>query len=241
MNQEKIGKLIAKLRKEKGLTQQELGDKVGVGYRAVSKWETGSTLPDISIIKELSTILGISSDELLKGELNPKTKSSSDDKTTKHRPILLYILTPIIILTVIATIIISNNNKTYMYKLKAADKENYYVDGKVVFTGNNMSLLINKITFLDKNINKLEIKNYQYRITSDKLLIYAMGYSDYGVTMLESVATVKNLSKNLTINYTGENDRQDIINSNLILNIIFLDSNNNEISQNIELILAEQN
>lgn len=65
MDSKEIGKLIKKLRMNKGLTQQELGDKVGVGFRAVSKWESGLTLPDISIISELSKILGVKSDYLL--------------------------------------------------------------------------------------------------------------------------------------------------------------------------------
>ena len=57
MDNKKIGNLIASLRKSKGLTQQDLGDLVGVGFRAVSKWERGITMPDISIINELSKIL----------------------------------------------------------------------------------------------------------------------------------------------------------------------------------------
>ena len=55
MDNKKIGKLIAKLRNEQGLTQQELGDKIGVGFRAVSKWERGITMPDI-ILNVLETI-----------------------------------------------------------------------------------------------------------------------------------------------------------------------------------------
>jgi len=65
MDNKKIGNLISELRKKKGLTQQELGDKVGVGFRAVSKWERGITLPDISIMSDLSDTLGINVDYLL--------------------------------------------------------------------------------------------------------------------------------------------------------------------------------
>ena len=112
MDQIKIGKLIAKQRKEKGLTQQELGDKVGVGYRAVSKWETGQTMPDISIINELSKNLGITTDELLNGELN-KPKSSTSKPNKKY----LLLLIPIIIIGIIIAIIIRQNNKVYEYDL----------------------------------------------------------------------------------------------------------------------------
>ena len=54
MEQEKIGKFIKKLRKENNLTQKDLADKYGVTYQAVSKWETGKNIPDISLLKEIS-------------------------------------------------------------------------------------------------------------------------------------------------------------------------------------------
>ena len=68
MNQEKIGRFIARSRKEKKLTQAELGEKLNVSYKAVSKWENGRSMPDISIMQELCNILGISLNELFAGE-----------------------------------------------------------------------------------------------------------------------------------------------------------------------------
>lgn len=68
MNQIKIGKFIAELRKEKNMTQQQLGDKVGVSYKTISKWETGRGLPELATLKPLSEELGISINELLSGE-----------------------------------------------------------------------------------------------------------------------------------------------------------------------------
>ncbi len=68
MNQEKIGKFIADLRKEKELTQKELADKIGVTDRAVSKWENGRGMPDVSSLRTICDVLGISLNELLSGE-----------------------------------------------------------------------------------------------------------------------------------------------------------------------------
>lgn len=68
MDQVKTGNLIAYCRKEKGLTQAALAEQLGVSDRAVSKWETGRALPDADNMLELSRILGITVDELLKGE-----------------------------------------------------------------------------------------------------------------------------------------------------------------------------
>jgi len=68
MNQTEIGKFIAKCRKGKNLTQAQLAEKLSITDRAVSKWETGKSMPDSSIMLELCEILGITVNELLSGE-----------------------------------------------------------------------------------------------------------------------------------------------------------------------------
>lgn len=68
MNQEKIGKFIAQCRKEKKITQQELANKIGVTDKAISKWENGRCLMDISLLKPLSENLDVSIIELINGE-----------------------------------------------------------------------------------------------------------------------------------------------------------------------------
>ena len=68
MNQEKIGKFILELRKQKGLTQKELAEKIGVSDKTISKWECGNSIPDISYLEVLCNSLDISVNELLSGE-----------------------------------------------------------------------------------------------------------------------------------------------------------------------------
>jgi transcriptional regulator with XRE-family HTH domain len=68
MDQIKIGKFIACCRKEQGLTQAALAEKLGISDRAVSKWETGRSMPDSGIMLELCEILKINVNELLSGE-----------------------------------------------------------------------------------------------------------------------------------------------------------------------------
>ena len=63
-----LGKRIAAQRREKGLKQDELAEKLGVSPQAVSKWENDQTCPDISILPQLAKILGISVDTLLTGD-----------------------------------------------------------------------------------------------------------------------------------------------------------------------------
>lgn len=68
MNQEKIGKFILNLRKEKNLTQSDIAEKLGVTNRSVSNWENGKCMPDLSLFKPLCEILDISINELMSGE-----------------------------------------------------------------------------------------------------------------------------------------------------------------------------
>ncbi len=69
MEQAKIGKFIASKRKEHGLTQLQLAEKLGITDRAVSKWETGKSLPDASLMPELCKLLKITINDLLCGEV----------------------------------------------------------------------------------------------------------------------------------------------------------------------------
>ena len=62
------GPAIKRLREERGMTQSELGERNGVGDKAVSKWETGRGLPDISLIQPLAETLGVSVIELMNGD-----------------------------------------------------------------------------------------------------------------------------------------------------------------------------
>lgn len=134
MDNKRIGKLISELRKKKGLTQQELGDKVGVGFRAVSKWENGVTLPDISIIFELSKVLGINVDQLL----CPAGYYSNLDKKTFKKKIKLSIF---------------SENKIDNYKSKHSYKEENYK----VLRDIGIAVIVEVIVL--NILNELSIKN----------------------------------------------------------------------------------
>ena len=71
MDNTKVGQLILQLRKEKGLTQQQLADRLNISNKAISKWECGHGAPDVSLWEELSAVLGADILKLLKGEFHP--------------------------------------------------------------------------------------------------------------------------------------------------------------------------
>lgn len=106
MDNSKIGSFIAKLRKEKKLTQKDLGEKLFVSDRAISKWERGICMPDLSLLIPLSKELGINVNDLLNGEIVEKKDyqetfeknivtivSKVDKNNKKLKTILMLLLT----------------------------------------------------------------------------------------------------------------------------------------------------
>lgn len=237
MDQIKIGKLIAKQRKEKGLTQQDLGDKVGVGYRAVSKWETGQTLPDISIINELSEILGITADELLKGELNKQPKT-----TPKSKKKYLLLLIPLIILITSIVFIIKQNNKVYEYDLKSATPTDYQVEGKIIIKGNVITINIDKVGFIDYNLKRTMIKNYEYKLSTNEKSLVGVGYNDASNTLVKEIS-ISEFQKIFKIYYHDKVpiSNEEIINNGLELEFNFIDINDNVINKKLKIIAVSTN
>lgn len=68
MDQQKIGRFLKTLRKEKSMTQEQLAEKLGVSNRSVSRWETGANLPDLDILIQLADHYGVELREILDGE-----------------------------------------------------------------------------------------------------------------------------------------------------------------------------
>ena len=120
MDQIKIGKFIQECRKEVGLTQMQLAEMLGITDRAVSKWETGRTLPDSSIMLELCKILKISVNDLLNGEIvsmdnyNEKNEKTlielvkQKEENDKHLLLLEWVIGILSVLILLVPIIIAS-------------------------------------------------------------------------------------------------------------------------------------
>ena len=119
MDQEKIGKFIAELRKEKNITQEQLAEKLGVTSKSISRWENGNTMPDYTLLKDLCNELDININELLSGEKikgNDYMNKSEEnliklrkqiDKRKKLLTIISYIFMAIIIIAFILNIVLN--------------------------------------------------------------------------------------------------------------------------------------
>ena len=117
MDQKKIGSFLKELRKEKNITQEQLTENIRVSGRTVSRWETGSNMPDISLVAELADFYDVSIPEIIDGErksenMNEEIKETvlklSDYTETINQKIKvkLFVLTVIAIIGMIAFVII---------------------------------------------------------------------------------------------------------------------------------------
>lgn len=121
MDQEKIGKFIKEKRKENGLTQEKLAEKLGVSGRSVSKWENGICMPDMSLYKEICNILNISLVELISGEAKAEKIQASEcdesinsiiETSTKNNNLFRKILWIYVLISIILSFFLysTNNN-----------------------------------------------------------------------------------------------------------------------------------
>ena len=83
MNPEKIGSLIFQLRKEKNLTQKQLGEKLGLSDKTISKWERGLGCPDISLLRDISKIFNVNIEKILLGDLQENDINGGNMKRIK--------------------------------------------------------------------------------------------------------------------------------------------------------------
>lgn len=210
MNNNKIGQFIQKLRKEKGLTQQELGNLLYVTDKAVSKWERGLSLPDITILSKLAETLEVTVEDILNGEINKKKNIDINKKieeatrqiilNNKQKQKKIIILVSLIFLLLIYTIF-RNINLGYTTK-----KINYHYQ-----TRNNIELNIGipRLSFM----NKQRDYNYSYK-NLRKHTVIEKEIKDY-------LKTLKYLTCSDTIYYYNESENYSIIEYNIKNNYLY--------------------
>jgi len=204
MNQEKIGKFIAELRKKSNLTQQELADKLGITDRAVSHWENGRSMPDVSLFQKLCEILNISVNELIIGEKISKdkliTKSDeniintlNDNKRVKNKSKKIIIILIIGIIVLFIILILNSNNEyphidLYNFDVKVSDSEKssklikkLSIDSRnIYYYGIDNALFCNKEEFC-YNLKDALIHNQIFLAEFKQYLEKQVNYNNYQV------------------------------------------------------------
>ena len=153
MNQEKIGKFISLSRKNKRLTQEQLAEKLGVSINAVSKWERGLNLPDVSLMEKLCEVLDFTLNELFAGE--KLTNEEMVRKSEKNIMSLMMTLKQLRIVEVFTLILIGVGSALTVSPFFILTK----INQKVVFTIIGLFIWIFGMFLkvkISKTINQLE-------------------------------------------------------------------------------------
>lgn len=161
MNQEKIGKFIADLRKGKKLTQTELAKRIGVSNKTVSKWECGNAIPDYGVFENLCKEFNITVNELLNGEKDEKDDKVIGEymkmkgKENRNKIIIVSIISFLIILCLILGIYFINSyNKINVYKISASNDNFVLSESSLVLSNQYTMFDMGKIT---TNLEDVEI------------------------------------------------------------------------------------
>lgn len=185
MDLQKVGRFIAERRKDKKLTQEKLGEIIGVTDTTISKWERGINAPDISVLNKLSDILEVSVREILNGCRKEENNQPEEDNTLKnieyyakmtklkYVKISSYIIVGILMLFAIL-FTISNYNQFKVYSISSKDSE-YAVEGYMIFNQERNLTIIKNIDIRDKFLGteqEEKVKSIKVSIvTKDKNLV----------------------------------------------------------------------
>ena len=137
MDSEKVGKFIKELRIKNNLTQADLAKKYGVTYQAVSKWENGINLPDISLLKEMSKDFNVNIEDILDGEV----------KTKKNNNRVYIFIVVILILLIFLIVIFFRNNSDFAFKTITTTCKEFKVTGTIAYDTNRSSINISNINY----------------------------------------------------------------------------------------------
>lgn len=245
----KTGQLIEKYRKENNLTQVELADKLGVSKSAISKWENGNNLPDITLLEPLSEILGIDKLLLFTSEYEAKEESNEKTKQVKKKNIFKIITISILFIFSIAftnyisyklykhKLSILESQETSVYRFYSTDEE-YYVNGYIIFQNGESTIVFDQLKYQDihqsRAKSKEKIKSLEmYLLVNNKRVItrYKAIIGDDINQNLYQLITSHNKDENIKI-------EEDKLN-NIVLRVT-MNKENNKITKDIKLEISNE-
>lgn len=188
MEQEKIGSLIKELRIKSNLTQMEFAQKYNVSFQAVSKWETGKSMPDIFLLKQICSDYNISIENILDGNINKKSKNKKN--------IIIGII--IILLLILSIYLIMKKSNNFEFKTISSSCSNFNIYGSIAYNNNKSYLHLSNINYCGKEDNndyiKIECSLYEQKNNVIKIL-EKFNYNEDKTIKLEEF--LKNIQFNL--------------------------------------------
>lgn len=228
MDQKKIGSFIAARRKMNGWTQSQLAEKLGITDKAISKWETGRSIPDLSLFRPLCELLGITLNELLAGE-----NISDENLKEKSNQVLFDVVTswlgkdqwemksggeaPVVLkLEHVKKVYHSESTPTEAVKDVSFEITKGSFVGIMGASGSGKSTLLNMVATIDKATGGLiEINGQDIAKLSEKNLASFrrdnLGFVFQEYNLLDTLTNYENIALALTIKQMPKENMKDII------------------------------
>lgn len=239
MDTEKVGKLIKQIRKDNHLTQKDLALKYNITYQAVSKWENGKNIPDISLLKQICDDFNIDINSLLTGDYttNENKVSLKKDKINllKKKNFLFLRLFVLLIGVIMAIIILKKRSNDFEFKTISSDCSNFTITGSVAYNDIKSAIYIASINYCggaDDNLYKsIECILYEKNGTLENRISQI-------VIKEENPKKLEDLLKNVTFNIDNYIYKcKEFQNNGLYVTIKATDSNNKQVTYSVPLTM----
>ena len=239
MDTEKVGKLIKQIRKDNHLTQKDLALKYNITYQAVSKWENGKNIPDISLLKQICDDFNIDINSLLTGDYttNENKVSLKKDKINllKKKNFLFLCLFVLLIGVIMAIIILKKRSNDFEFKTISSDCSNFTITGSVAYNDIKSAIYIASINYCggaDDNLYKsIECILYEKNGTLENRISQI-------VIKEENPKKLEDLLKNVTFNIDNYIYKcKEFQNNGLYFTIKATDSNNKQVTYSVPLTM----
>ncbi len=239
MDTEKVGKLIKQIRKNNHLTQKDLALKYNITYQAVSKWENGKNIPDISLLKQICDDFNIDINSLLTGDYTASDKMISNNKTKKsllkNKKFLFLCLFVLLIGVILSFIILKNRSNDFEFKTISSDCNNFTITGSVAYNDIKSAIYIANINYCggaDDNLYKsIECVLYEKNGTLENKISQI-------VIKEESPKKLEDLLKNVTFNIDNYIHKcKEFQNHELYVVIKATDSDDKQVTYSVPLAM----
>lgn len=250
MNQEKIGKFLIYLRREKKLTQAQLAEKLNVSDKTISKWERGICLPEMNTIELIIKFFDITLMEFYTGERNELLSNKLINDTTKSlvenvnknqhkkfkKVIFIILLVSFFILFGITSLFMINTYGKYSEYRIISSSDKYNAEGCIMVAKEKSYITLLNINITDSDLLNIRAHNFEYELTLDNVLILKNGdiYSDTYNDYILLSDYLKTISIYIDHDLSEMIYKKEINKQILSLKIKYLDNQNNE--QILEMI-----
>ena len=223
MQLEVIGKFIAKLRREKKLTQKQLGEMLNIDSKTISKWERGKYAPDMMLFRELGKLFEVSIEELLDGKrtegkdvhMDEAESESDSTELIKKMKIKYSIITLVIVMFVVIIffMIIATQKEEQLKVINITNTNsiNYSLVGKIIYNEKKSIYVFGDFVYNDEKIetdDEIKIVNSKLTLIVNNEIVYA-NYKDYDEEISLHKA-VQNFQINIEENSKIYKDGDDI-------------------------------